>query len=329
MAVFNGERFLTETLETVLSQTFSDFEFIIVNDGSTDRTKRILEQVQDSRVKCIHLEENKGVGHATHLAMQLVSGEFVAKVDSDDLYENTRFEKQVSFLDANPNIALVDAKISYFPDNLSIAESQRYLYIKKVLENQVNSVCTTEHISEKLYWFPCISHTSIMFRSSILEKVTYNPDLRIGEDYDFFYRLNKQDYKMFKLPEVLTKFRISSESTTVTENHKLFDGVFAIKNEELLRIKQSKKSVFIWGTGELGRITLEFFSSQDMHVEGFLDSNAEKHDQLFHGKAIMSIDHINLENSYIVIASTVGKFDIVAQLSRRDMKHLKDFFVIF
>ena len=98
MAVYNGERYLAEAIESVLSQTFEDFEFIIVDDASTDDSFDIAASYDDSRIKIIRNEKNIRLQKSLNRGLELVGGEYVARMDADDISLPERFEKQVKFL---------------------------------------------------------------------------------------------------------------------------------------------------------------------------------------------------------------------------------------
>lgn len=91
MPVYNGEKYVKETIDSVLNQTFDDFEFIIVNDGSTDNTRNIIESYKDNRIELYNLARNRGVGFASNFAVNKAKGKYIARVDSDDIYHSDRF----------------------------------------------------------------------------------------------------------------------------------------------------------------------------------------------------------------------------------------------
>jgi len=103
MPTYNAEKHIGEAINSVLNQTFEDFELLIINDGSLDHTLEIISSYKDTRIRLIDLEKNKGIAHCRNLALQEARGEFIAWTDSDDLNEPTRFEKQIYFLQHNPD----------------------------------------------------------------------------------------------------------------------------------------------------------------------------------------------------------------------------------
>ena len=109
MPVYNGEKFIAEAIESILQQTFADFEFIIVDDGSTDGSAAIIQEYaeRDPRISCLQFSENKGVAVARNTGIARASGELVTGMDSDDVSLPQRLEKQVAFLEAQPDIGAV------------------------------------------------------------------------------------------------------------------------------------------------------------------------------------------------------------------------------
>jgi glycosyltransferase involved in cell wall biosynthesis len=106
MAVYNGERYLKEAIDSILSQTFSDFELLIVNDGSTDRTKDILKEYDDPRIRILS-QSNKGCIAARHLAIKNARGKYLAIMDSDDIALQERLSKTAAYLDSHNDVVLV------------------------------------------------------------------------------------------------------------------------------------------------------------------------------------------------------------------------------
>ena len=194
MPVYNGEKYVKETIDSVLNQTYTDFEFIIVNDGSTDKTREIIEGYTDQRIKLYNLDKNRGVGFASNFAVNKAQGKYIARVDSDDIYHPDRLLLQKKFLDDNPDIALVKTFVEYFGDE-DVKETERYNTIKTISERDKNNCVTPEDISRELFWCCCIPHTTIMVRTEVMKKFGYE-DLRCCEDYNLFYKMNIEGYKM-------------------------------------------------------------------------------------------------------------------------------------
>ncbi|MFB5085889.1 glycosyltransferase [Psychrobacillus sp. PGGUH221] len=329
MTVYNGEKFVADSIKSILNQSYSNFELIIINDGSKDNSRdEIRKYIDDIRIKYIELKENKGVGAAICRALEFAKGEYIAKVDADDIYDKDRFIKQVEYLNNNPEVAIVDSLISYFPDSVVVEESQRYNYIKNILEKQVNSIINEKTIQKYLYWFSCITHSTIMYRSNIFENFSYNEKLRISEDYELFYNLNKANYKIHKIPETLGYIRISDGSTTVLESEVLTKTILEIKSQEIGNCLSLGRKIYIWGTGNLGKQVYEHLVlNLGVDIHSFVDSDPSKNRNLFMGKSVITIDALN-SDGFIFIASSIGKFEIAKKLDEYGYSDIYDYFVI-
>lgn len=324
MTVYNGERFIRDTIDSILNQTYSNFELVIVDDGSTDKTVDIINQYTDKRIKFIPLLENIGVGGAIAEGLKHVSGKYIAKVDADDIYMSNRFELQLEYLEKNPDIYLVDSLVEFFPDSESVKNSERFKYINDIHSDHVNSITASEDINEKLYWFCCITHSTSMYRRELLDYVSYNADLRIAEDYSVFYKINKLQLKMYKLPYILGKIRISDTSATAVDRENMLKYTIQLKEELFI----DKEKIYIWGTGELGRVAANYLINMKKDFIGFIDSNESQIGKFIERYEVFNKSVIN-ENIFIIVASSIGKFEIAKEIESKGYKHLENYMVIF
>lgn len=226
MSVFNEERFLQEALDSILNQTYKDFEFIIINDGSTDKSKEILELYDDKRIRIINNDHNIGLTRSLNLGLELARGEYIARMDANDLSLPTRLEKQVKFLNENTDVVLTGNWTEHIDDNGNSKGVIRY---------------PTEHcfISWNLLTKPCLAHTTVMYRrDKALDVGSYNTTLKYTQDYDLWVRLSKVG-KVSQITEVLLKVRLSDDSIRVLfKDNQIeigrsisYDNVKAIMNE--------------------------------------------------------------------------------------------------
>lgn len=181
MAVYNGERFLAEAIESILRQTFTDFEFLIMNDGSTDRTQEILEKYRkkDNRIK-VFVQENKGLAQSLNFLIKQTKGEYIARMDADDISLPKRLYLQVKYLDQHKEKGVVGTgKYEIAPNGLpfkSICIPDDHSLIINYLKKGIN----------------LIPHGSVMIRKNILLKLGEAPyRLRISQDFDLWIRLSK------------------------------------------------------------------------------------------------------------------------------------------
>ena len=197
MCCCNSEQYIKETIESVLNQTFSDYEFIIWNDGSEDSTETIVKSYNDERIK-YYYHENTGIGVARSLAATKAQGRYVAIIDSDDICLPDRLEKEFDFLDKHPKYALVSSQMIYINE---IGEEIGYSY----------SVLCDYVIRRKMSENSVISHSGCMYRKSIYDKAGGYSGIVLGEDHVLFSRMMKYG-KAYILPYPLVKYRIRSMS---------------------------------------------------------------------------------------------------------------------
>ncbi|OCL27616.1 hypothetical protein U472_03430 [Orenia metallireducens] len=330
MSVYNGEEFIEESIKSVLNQTFSDFEFIIIDDCSTDNTVEIIQSFIDNRIKLYTLDKNVGVGAALKFGLAKTSGIYIAKADSDDINHPTRFIKQKNFLDNHLDIDMVKTLIEYFPHDEEVKNTARYLSMKNIKEEQLNQVKTPEQISKMLYWWCCIPHNSIMVRSSVIKKIGYG-DIRLGEDYKLFYELNKLGHKIDTIEEKLVKFRVRASSITATMAHQkeYIDLIYHMKKNELDKFLKNSDSLYIWGTGNLGKLVFEKLKEKGYEVSGFIDGIPEKQGNILYDMRIFSPDILKESNKNIkvIVCAQPARLKIANFLENLKYKDLKDFFV--
>lgn len=193
MCCYNSEQYVKDTIESVLSQTYADFEFIIWNDGSTDTTEAIIKSYHDSRIKYFY-HENTGIGIARFLAGNRAEGQYVAIIDSDDICLPDRIEKEALFLDTHQDYVLVSSQMIYISQSgeklgHSFSVLSDYVIRRKMTDNSV------------------ISHSGCMYRKSIYDKVGGYSGIVLGEDHVLFSKMMKYG-KVCILPYPLVKYRI-------------------------------------------------------------------------------------------------------------------------
>jgi len=203
MALYNGATFLREAIDSVIAQTYRDFELIVVDDSSTDESLSILESYSDPRIRIIKHHSNAGAALSRNDALSIALGEFVAIFDADDICASTRLERQVSFLDANPTVGLVGCGVY---NNIDV--SGAVLYTSYLPENN-------ETIQRTLLERWCFLHPSIMFRKAIQETVGgYRKVFEPAEDHDFILRI-LEHCKAHNLSEGLVRYRLNPSGLSV------------------------------------------------------------------------------------------------------------------
>lgn len=208
MPVYNGEKYLRESIDSILDQTLDDFEFIIIDDGSTDSTESIIKSYQDSRIRYIKNEINLGVARTLNRGLDAAKGEYIARMDADDIAVPDRFEKQVAFMDKHKNIAICSGIMEYFGE---IEMPECY------------TVFGVENMRINMLFDSCLYHPAVMMRRSIIETEHYRYDNAFDkvEDYELWTRLMLK-HDIDNIPSLLLRYRIHKNQVTknYTKEHK-------------------------------------------------------------------------------------------------------------
>ena len=204
MPVYNGEKYLREAIDSILNQTLSDFEFIIINDASTDKTEEIINSYNDSRIKHLKNGTNLGVAGSLNRGLDDATGEYIARMDADDISLPMRFEKQVEFLDKNDDIAVCGCETMIFG---SVGEQNTYTVFGK------------ENMKINMLFSSCLAHPAVMMRKDVIDKehYRYDSDFDKVEDYELWARIIRK-YNMDNVKEVLFKYRVHEKQVTKNYN---------------------------------------------------------------------------------------------------------------
>lgn len=200
MPVYNAARFLPQAVESILNQSFTDFELVAIDDGSTDHSYEILAEYQqhDPRIKIHRQPQNKGLVEALNTGCQFATGEYIARMDADDVSLPHRFEKQLAFMRNNPEVGVLGAWVDYVDEH--------GLYPGRVWHPPVSPWV----IKWRLLFGPPLAHPTWIFRRKLGESLGFYRPLKV-EDYDFLVRASRLT-QIANVPEVLLHYRFWSQS---------------------------------------------------------------------------------------------------------------------
>ncbi len=212
MPVYNGETYLREAIDSVLNQTFKDFTLLIINDGSTDSTQSIIDSYSDSRIK-VHLQKNQGVSRSLNKGIALVDTPYIRRHDADDISEPWMLEKQMSFLENNPDISFVSTMCAFMTDRSKVALN--YTQPKKPIFNSNDYIIvTTSHFNP----YSPIVHGTVLGPTAIFKEMNgYRTEFLTSEDNDLWLRIIEK-YKFAVLNSCPYYLRLSA--TSATQVHK-------------------------------------------------------------------------------------------------------------
>ena len=190
MPVYNGAKYLREAVDSILRQSFRDFEFIILDDGSTDSTWEILQSYDSPSVVLLHNEENIGLPRSLNKALAVARGKYIARIDADDTAEPNRLERQLAFLQHHPEVGL-------------LGTGSKMLYEDLGYERLRRPPLTNLELRSALVRRNPFMHSSVMMPRRVLEVVGgYNERLVKSIDYDLWVRIGS-NYRLANLPDVL------------------------------------------------------------------------------------------------------------------------------
>jgi glycosyltransferase involved in cell wall biosynthesis len=292
MSVYNGEKYLAEAIQSVIDQTFTDFEFVIIDDGSNDNTLEIIQSFMssDSRI-VLRSRKNKGLVASLNEGLAIAKGKYVARMDADDISLPTRFEKQFSFLENNFDIGVCGSWIEVFGENFK----------KKLWKMPTRD----EELKPKLLFSVPFAHPSVMIRKNIIDQsgLRYKTDYKDAEDYKFWLDLSTHT-QFSNIPEVLIRYRYHKESISHVADYKCgderFQTISSIQKEvlSLFDVKlspENQKNHFIVALNERVKYNCIDLTKIREHFKFLLKSN-QKH-KIFNQKSLYFL----LARKYFVV----------------------------
>ena len=215
MPVYNGEKFLAATINSVLKQTFTDFEFLIIDDGSTDRSGEIIKESGDERIRVISHQKNQGIYASNMEGIREAKGEFIALMDHDDICLPDRLELQYKYLTTHLDVAICGGNAKYISEN------------DDVLDEVGVALCDVNHLKAKLLFANQLVNPSVMFRKSVFLELGGYHRFGLAEDYDFYLRASER-YNIVNLEATLLHYRQHSDNTSLVKMDQMIDGVKSV-----------------------------------------------------------------------------------------------------
>jgi glycosyltransferase involved in cell wall biosynthesis len=271
MPCYNVAATVEATLQSIAVQTYGDFEAVCVDDGSTDATLKILARwaQEDSRFRFVPLE-HQGIIPALNQGLETCRGEYIARMDADDLMHPERLTKQAAYLDDHPEVDLISSLVAGFPAG-DLREGFR-IYI-----DWLNSLVTNEDIHREMFVESPLCHPSVMFRREVMLEIGVYQERGWAEDYDLWLRMYLQGLSFEKLPEVLLEWREHSQRLTRTDSRYSVENFIRAKAYYLARGPMVERdAVIVWGAGMMGRRTSKHLQRENLPLVAFVDIDPKK-----------------------------------------------------
>ena len=227
MPVYNAADYIHDAISSVLVQTFPSFELLIVNDGSTDDTEKVINSFHDDRIRLIR-QEQKGVAAALNYGIMQARGEFIARFDADDICYPERLEIQYSFMRTHPEFIIIGSAVDYIDAN------------KQFIFSYYPPALTNQEIQQLPYSICPFIHSSVFYRKDVISEIGYNEYAYGFEDHLLWLSAIRLG-KVHNLPQPLVKVRLNPDSVTIDERKRsrkfLTLKYNALKNEAISQIE--------------------------------------------------------------------------------------------
>jgi len=231
MPVYNAEKFLSEAIDSILKQSFADFEFIIINDGSTDKSRPIIESYPDSRIKLYDNENNLGIIATLNKGFKLAQGELIARMDADDISLPDRLKLQVDFFNTHPSIGACGGWVKKFG---------QLNFISKYYTEPAD-------IKAAFLFNVSLAHPTAMIRKKILtdHQLAFDQAYLHAEDYDFWVKF-MQFSALANIPKVLLRYRLHQVSVTQSHNQLQQKNAAKVKLRQLAALGLRPSEHELW-----------------------------------------------------------------------------------
>ena len=200
MSVFNGEQYLKDAIDSVLNQTYQDFDLLIINDGSTDNSLAIIQSYKDPKIKLITNDQNLGLINSLNKGISLIQSDYIIRMDSDDICLPNRIEVQVNFMDAHPAVG---------------ASGSHYFQLKEDKHFEIDLPMSSEEINAFLIFNCPLAHPTTIIRKQVLDTyhIKYETGYLYSEDYYFWLQLSKVS-QLRNLKDCLIYYRMHANQIT-------------------------------------------------------------------------------------------------------------------
>lgn len=212
MPVYNNESYINEAIDSVLNQTFSDFQLLIIDDGSTDNSVSLIKQYDDSRINLVEKDDNTGLIDCLNLGMSLANGQYIARMDGDDISVADRLDKQLAILENSSEIKVCGCWLKTFGDKEELIKHKEF----------------HDEIVANMLLHCSMTMGSVMFERKALEGYQFDKDKVHVEDYDFWSRI-AWSCKFYNIQEVLYLYRVHHKQVSTVYKQIQVEGDIAIK----------------------------------------------------------------------------------------------------
>lgn len=326
MPVRDAQGTVQEALASIQAQTLREWELVLVNDGSRDATRELLEQARaaDARVRVLH-QPPLGIVPALTAGLALCRAPYVARMDADDVMHPERLARQARFLQEHPETDLVSCRVSYAGQGAGYAEHVAW----------INGLLTHEEMALRRFVEAPVAHPSVMLRRELPETHGGWREGPFPEDYELWLRWLEAGARFAKLPEELLVWRDAPGRLSRTDPRYSVEAFYEVKAAHLARWLRARvpagRALWLWGAGRVTRRRFDCLERHGIRLAGFIDVDPAKRGRHRDGRPVRLADELpELGESYILagVAARGAREQIHAHLTARGWQEGGDFLLV-
>lgn len=293
----NAAATLAEALHSILAQTYSQFELIAIDDGSSDSGPALVTRLaaQDRRIRPL-ATSGVGIARALNAGLGIAHGETIARMDADDRCEPDRLKRQVEALEQAPAVGALGTLVRGFPAEHLGEGMQRYIEWQ-------NSIVSPEQHASQLFIESPLCHPSVVLRRTALDQTDGWRDLPGPEDYDLWLRLDALGWQLAKVPEVLLHWRHAPGRATFADDRYSPERFRELKAHYLARkLASVQRPIWVWGAGPTGKRMARALEARGISPSCFIDIDPRKIGRCARGRPIVAMDQLGQQECFVLVA---------------------------
>lgn len=310
--VHNAASTIESTLQSLFDQTLTDFEIVLVDDGSTDGTIGVAHKKCDPRLRIIDAGRI-GLIPALNLGLESCQASLIARMDADDFSAPRRLELQRQYLDTHPEVSVVGCLVESFCDTGTLGEG----YLR--YDDWLNTLVQHQEIARERFIESPLPHPSVMFRADDVRSIGGYRDLAWPEDYDLFCRMIAAGMHFAKVPAFLLRWRDHPQRTSRTNVRYTQDAILRCKAHHLATGPLRGRRTVVWGAGPIGKRLGRLLQAQGVQIQAWIDIDPRKIGQTIHGAPVLAPESLPTSDDVLLVAA-------VGVRGARDLvrSHLRD-----
>jgi glycosyltransferase involved in cell wall biosynthesis len=321
LPVHNAGAFLEPAVASILEQSHDRLELILVDDHSSDGAFESLD-VSDPRVRRVS-SARRGVAHAFNAGWQLSRGDFIARMDADDIAARERIALQVGLLQSDTQLGIAGACVDFFSAD-GVGQGNRFY------RDWLNSLRTPAAIRREMYVESPIPNPTAFFRREVLEYLKGYHDPDWPEDYDLFLRADAAGIRMAKPRGRLLRWRDHPRRLTRTDSRYGWEQFQRAKIHYLVRTRLPDSALLIWGAGPTGKLTFDLLQQEGVEADGFIEVHPRRIGGRKRDKPVFGIEYAAHATAFILVAvgARHARDEIRAYLGGHGREEGRDFLFV-